>query len=54
MSSHGGFNYRKNENVGIWNIKNAPSLTDSSGVATLEGRLKLKGNQEIDGKVGAG
>ena len=45
MSTHGSFSYTKKQDqensYGMWNMSEGPSISDSNGVATLEGKLKL-------------
>ena len=45
MSTHGSFSYTKKEDqensFGMWNMSEGPSISESNGIATLEGKLKL-------------
>ena len=41
LASHGSFTYQKAENSGYWTMPTGPSVFESNGVATLEGKLRL-------------
>lgn len=51
LTSCGVFQYRKAENAGYWTMPKGPSLSESNGVATLEGKLRITGG-ETAGLVG--
>ena len=41
LATHGSFTYRTTENSGYWTMQNGPSLLESNGAATLEGKLRI-------------
>ena len=41
LATHGTFTYRKGENSGYWTMPSGPSVSESNGVATLEGKLRI-------------
>ena len=51
ISTHGSFSFSRKqgeENAsGIWSMSDGPSLTESNGVATLEGKLKLNTHESM-------
>ena len=51
MSTHGSFNFSRKsgeENAsGMWSMSDGPSLTESNGVATLEGKLRLSTHDSV-------